>query len=61
MSTLLLIVRRITDKPLLGTLEIKITGKFGGQSRVIIDKAFKMDSRYVTVSEQHPQRWLPDT
>jgi hypothetical protein len=60
-QTLLLVVRRITEKRLLGTPEIEITWKFGGQSRVIIDKAFKVDARYAAVGQQHPEGWFPDT
>src|SRR5688572_10044680 len=60
-SILLLVARRITCQPLLVTLEIEITWKFGGQSRVVIDNAFKVDPRYTTVGQQHPERWFPDT
>jgi hypothetical protein len=46
---------------LLGTPEIEITWKLGGQGRVIINKTFKVNSRYTAVGQQHPEGWFPDT
>ena len=40
------------------TVEDKTSRQRVRQGGVVIDKRFNVDSRYATISQQHPERWF---
>ena len=53
-------MRRCVGKPLLGTPEVETAGDLVRQRRIVINEAFKVDSRYAAVVQQHPERWFTE-